>query len=155
MADTITPILSVVATSASKISDLSIKNGQLVFVKDKQYIALDIDNKRVFYNQIISLKTEEERQGILAPIKGLFYFVVSTAVLWTYEEGWIQITTPPSEVVFIGVELPELGSANTLYVNKQDKEISIWNDELKSYVVVADKMEEITTDEILLLFDNK
>lgn len=153
MADTITPILSVVATSASRLSDLSIKNGQLVFVKDKQYIALDIDNKRVFYNQIISLKTDEERQSILAPIKGLFYFVVSTAVLWTYEDSWIQITTPPNEVVFIGVELPELGSANTLYVNKQNKEISVWDDDMKSYVVVADKMDEITEEEILLLFE--
>lgn len=153
MADTITPILSVVATSASRLSDLSIKNGQLVFVKDKQYIALDIDNKRVFYNQIISLKTDEERQSILAPIKGLFYFVVSTAVLWTYEDSWIQITTPPNEVVFIGVELPELGSANTLYVNKQNKEISVWDDDIKSYVVVADKMDEITEEEILLLFE--
>lgn len=153
MADTITPILSVVATSASRLSDLSIKNGQLVFVKDKQYIALDIDNKRVFYNQIISLKTDEERQSILAPIKGLFYFVVSTAVLWTYEDSWIQITTPPNEVVFIGVELPELGSANTLYVNKQNKEISVWDNDMKSYVVVADKMDEITEEEILLLFE--
>ena len=153
MADTITPILSVVATSASRLSDLSIKNGQLVFVKDKQYIALDIDNKRVFYNQIISLKTDEERQSILAPIKGLFYFVVSTAVLWTYEDSWIQITTPPNEFVFIGVELPELGSANTLYVNKQNKEISVWDDDMKSYVVVADKMGEITEEEILLLFE--
>lgn len=153
MTDTITPILSVVATSASRLSDLSIKDGQLVFVKDKQYIALDIDNKRVFYNQIISLKTDEERQSILAPIKGLFYFVVSTAVLWTYEDGWTQITTQPNEVVFIGVELPELGSANTLYVNKQNKEISVWDDDMKSYVVVADKMDEITEEEILLLFE--
>lgn len=153
MIDTITPILSVIATSASRLSDLSIKDGQLVFVKDKQYIALDIDNKRVFYNQIISLKTDEERQSILAPIKGLFYFVVSTAVLWTYEDSWIQITTQPNEVVFIGVELPELGSANTLYVNKQNKEISVWDDDMKSYMVVADKMDEITEEEILLLFE--
>ncbi len=153
MTDTITPILSVIATSASRLSDLSIKDGQLVFVKDKQYIALDIDNKRVFYNQIISLKTDEERQSILAPIKGLFYFVVSTAVLWTYEDSWIQITTQPNEVVFIGVELPELGSANTLYVNKQKKEISVWDDDMKSYMVVADKMDEITEEEILLLFE--
>lgn len=153
MTDTITPILSVIATSASRLSDLSIKDGQLVFVKDKQYIALDIDNKRVFYNQIISLKTDEERQSILAPIKGLFYFVVSTAVLWTYEDSWIQITTQPNEVVFIGVELPELGSANTLYVNKQNKEISVWDDDMKSYMVVADKMDEITEEEILLLFE--
>lgn len=153
MTDTITPILSVIATSASRLSDLSIKDGQLVFVKDKQYIALDIDNKRVFYNQIISLKTDEERQSILAPIKGLFYFVVSTAILWTYEDSWIQITTQPNEVVFIGVELPELGSANTLYVNKQNKEISVWDDDMKSYMVVADKMDEITEEEILLLFE--
>ena len=153
MTDMITPILSVIATSASRLSDLSIKDGQLVFVKDKQYIALDIDNKRVFYNQIISLKTDEERQSILAPIKGLFYFVVSTAVLWTYEDSWIQITTQPNEVVFIGVELPELGSANTLYVNKQNKEISVWDDDMKSYMVVADKMDEITEEEILLLFE--
>ncbi len=155
MADKITPILSVIATSASRLSDLSIKNGQLVFVKDKQYIALDIDNKRVFYNQIITLKTEEERQSILAPIRGLFYFVISTAVLWTYEDKWIQITSPPEEVVYIGIEFPELGSGNTLYVNKQNKYISVWDEESKKYVVVADTMEEITIDEILKLFNEE
>ncbi len=145
-------ILSVVATNASQLKDISIKNGQLTFVKDKRTIALDLNNKRTFYNQIETLTTDEERKGVLAPINGLFYFVVSTAVLWTYEDKWIQITTPPNEIVFIGVQLPELGSENTLYVNKSDKDISVWNNNTKQYEVVANMSEAITTDEILSLF---
>ena len=45
MADTLntTPILSVIATNASRLSDLSIINGQLIFIKDKGRIALDGD----------------------------------------------------------------------------------------------------------------
>ena len=153
MADVSKSILSVVATSASQLQNISIKNGQLTFVKDKRLIALDLNGKRIFYNQIETLGTDEERRGILAPINGLFYFVISTAVLWTYNNQWIQITTPPNEVVFIGVELPELGSKNTLYVNTNDKDISVWNNETKKYEVVADKTEAITTEEILSLFN--
>ncbi len=152
MTDMNKSILSVVATSASKLKDVSIKNGQLVFVKDKKLVALDLGGKRTFYNQIEILTTDEERKGILAPVNGLFYFVVSTAVLWTYNNAWIRITTPPNEIVFIGVKLPELGSENTLYVDMSNKDISVWSDELKKYEVVANKSEAITTDEILSLF---
>ena len=99
MADTEKAILSVVETTASRLPDLSIKNGQLIFVKDSQKIALDIDGKRIFYNQTVVLQTETERTSLLAPITGLFYFVIETAILWTYQtEGWIQITTPPASV---------------------------------------------------------
>lgn len=99
MADTEKAILSVVETTASRLPDLSIKNGQLIFVKDSQKIALDIDGKRTFYNQTVVLQTETERTSLLAPITGLFYFVIETAILWTYQtEGWIQITTPPASV---------------------------------------------------------
>ena len=99
MADTEKTILSVVETTASRLPDLSIKNGQLIFVKDSQKIALDIDGKRTFYNQTVVLQTETERTSLLAPITGLFYFVIETAILWTYQtEGWIQITTPPASV---------------------------------------------------------
>lgn len=99
MADTEKAILSVVETTASRLPDLSIKNGQLIFVKDSQKIALDIDDKRTFYNQTVVLQTETERTSLLAPITGLFYFVIETAILWTYQtEGWIQITTPPASV---------------------------------------------------------
>lgn len=153
MADTNTyPILSVCATIGSKLSDLAIKNGQLLFVHDKHKIALDQNDKRTFYNQIEELTTEQERKALLAPVTGFYYFVIDTAVLWRYSGEWVQITTPPEEIVFIGVELPELGSAKTLYVDKTNKEISVWDDESGEYVVVAYAVETITADEIDILF---
>lgn len=152
MADTTTrAILSVCATVGSKLSDLTIKDGQLIFVQDKHKIALDFNGKRVFYNQMEEIATEAERSAILAPVTGSYYFVIDSAVLWTYNGGWIQLTYPPKDVVFIGVELPELGSNKTLYVNKAGG-ISIWDDGANGYVVVADKTGPITTNDIDLLF---
>lgn len=153
MADTQNPILSVVATTASRLPDLSIKNGQLIFVKDSQKIALDINDKRNFYNQIVVLQTDSERQSLLAPISGLFYFVIDTAVLWLYQQSWIQITTSPNEIVYIGVSLPELGSANTLYVDTKSNNVSVWDDGTKKYQIVADKAEVISIDDISKLFE--
>ena len=152
MADSNT-IMSVVATTTSRLPDLSIKNGQLIFIKDKQKIALDLDDKRVFYNQIVVLQTETERASLLAPISGLFYFVIDTAVLWHYEQSWIQITTSPNEIIYIGVSLPELGSANTLYVDTASNNISVWDEVTKKYQVVADKTDVISDDDISKLFD--
>lgn len=149
MADLTTyPVLSVCATVGSKLPDLAIKDGQLIFAQDKHKIALDFGGKRVFYNQIEELATEQDRQSILAPITGQYYFVIKTAVLWTYQDGWVQLTTPPDEIVFIGTELPELGSAKTLYVNKDKKTISVWNEDTKQYDIVANKTEyEFASDD--------
>lgn len=154
MADTNNyPILSVCATVGSKLSSLVIKDGQLIFVQDKHKIALDYNGKRVFYNQIQELATDGARTSMLAPVTGSYYFVISTAVLWTYQNGWIQLTTPPEEIVFIGVTLPELGSKKTLYVDTAKKEISVWDESVATYVVVADKTEEMTAEDIDALFD--
>jgi len=152
--DTITyPILSVCATVGSRLSELTIKNGQLIFVQDKHRIALDYGDKRVFYNQIIELETEQTRKSLLAPVTGSYYFVIDTAVFWSYQEsGWIQITTPPKEIIFIGTELPKLGSVKTLYVDKANKAISIWDEATLQYVIVADKTVEMTAEDIDALF---
>ena len=153
MADSNTQtVLSVCATVGSKLPDLVINDGQLIFVQDKHKIALDFGGKRTFYNRIEELATEGARTSMLAPVTGLFYFVIETAVLWTYQDGWVQITTPPKEVVFFGTELPELGVTKTLYVNTADKEISVWDEGTASYVVVADKTAELTADDINALF---
>ena len=157
MADIIStnPILSLVATTGERVKELTIKNGQLIFVQDKHRIALDFNGKRRFYNQIEELNTEQERTSILAPVSGMYYFVIESAVLWTYQGRWIQITSKPSEIVFIGASLPELGSANTLYVSptENDECISIWDEDLNAYKVVADKTQEVTEDDINSLFD--
>lgn len=153
MADLTTkPVLSVCATVGSKLADLTIQNGQLIFVQDKHRIAFDFGGKRIFYNQIEELATEQVRQSLLAPVSGRFYFVIDSAVLWRYQDGWVQLTTPPKEVIFFGTELPELGTTKTLYVDTARKEISVWDDESDGYVVVADKTNELTADDVNALF---
>ena len=145
-------IMSLVATSSSKIKDLVIKNGQLIFIQDIGRIAFDFNGNRVFYNQIVELKTDEERLSLESPLSG-YYFVIDTAVLWFYQDGWVQITEKPEEVVFIGVELPELGQANKVYIDKDDREISVWDDELKQYIVVSNYTAEVTDGDIENLFN--
>ena len=150
---TMRTVLSVCATTSNRLPDLEIKNGQLIFVQDKCRIAFDFGDKRKFYNQIEELESEAERLSITAPVNGSYYFVIDTAVLWAYQDGWVQLTTQPEEIVFIGTELPELGqNEKTLYVDKKEKQISIWDESDSNYVVVADKTENIGESDIDLLF---
>lgn len=149
-------ILSIVATTSERISDLVIRNGQLIFIHDVGRLALDYNGKRTFYNQIIELETEYERNNLESPINGKFYFIIETAVLWRYFNGWKQITTAPEDIVFIGEELPDLGKPNTLYVNKKENEenISVWDEASDSYKIVADKTQSIDISDIVNLFNN-
>ena len=133
---------NVIATTSDRVKDLIIKNGQLIFIQDKGRIAFDFKDKRVFYNQITELDTEYERSSLESPVSG-YYFVIETAVLWSYQNEWIQITTPPEDIVFIGTELPSLGKEHTLYVDKDDKQISVWDEATNKYIVVADKSEDV------------
>lgn len=158
MVDTTTTrsVLKLVATTSSKIRSLTIADGQLVFLYDIGRIAFDYKGTRVFYNQIVELQTEAERLTLNTPLNG-YYFVLDTAVLWHYNDGWVQITDKPQEIVFIGTEgdFPELGQANKIYANTTEgaENISVWNEELGCYVVVADKTHEVSDDDILSLFN--
>lgn len=154
MADTTKSVLKLVATTSSKIRDLVIENGQLIFLQDIGRIALDFKDKRVFYNQIVELGTETERLALENPLSG-YYFVISSGCLWHYNAEWTPITGMPEQVVFMGVELPELGSANKIYANTTEgaENISVWSEELGAYVVVADKTQSMTIDEVVALFN--
>lgn len=144
--------MTVCATTSSRLPDLAIKNGQLIFIQDKCRIAFDFGDSRKFYNQINELATDLERITIDEPVVGSYYFVIETAVLWTYQDRWIQLTTAPEEIVFIGAEIPTLGSANKLYVDVTNKEISIWDNEVNSYITVANKTDTISAFDIDALF---
>ena len=147
-------VLSLVATTSSRIRDLVIKDGQLVFIQDLGRIAFDFKGKRVFYNQIVELNTEMDRLSLDAPLSG-YYFVIDSAVFWFYQDGWNQITEKPEEVISIGVELPELGQAkeNTLYINKAEKEIAIFDKASNEYIIVSDYTNEVTDEDIENLFN--
>lgn len=145
-------VLSVCATRSDRLPELPIKNGQLIFIQDKCRIAFDYGDKRKFYNQIELLEADYERVNLEDPINGHFYFIVDTAVLWFYQNDWVQLTTAPEEIIFIGTEMPELGVEKTLYVDKDKKEISVWDD--GEYIVVSDKTNvgSISESDIDLLF---
>ena len=146
-------MLSVVVTNANKLPDLAIKDAQLVFVRDKQKIALDIGGIRTFYNEIVTLETESERTS-LSPVEGLYYFIIETAVLWTYQAtGWIKLTTSPEEIIFIGTSLPGLGTENKIYINKIEKNIFIWDNETQNFIPISNYTETIEGNEILSLFN--
>lgn len=155
MTDTTTTrsVLSLIATSSSKVRDLVVKNGQLIFLQDVGRIALDFNNKRVFYNQIVELNTDVERLTLDSPISG-YYFIIDTAVLWYYQDGWVQITEKPENILFIGTELPALGQGkeNTLYINKADKEVAIFDKTSNEYVIVSDYTKEVSEEDIENLF---
>lgn len=146
--------LKVIATSSSRIRDLVIKSGQLIFLQDLGRIAFDFNGKRTFYNQIVEVETEAERLALVNPIGG-YYFVIGSACLWFYKDGWTQITERPQEVLFIGVELPELGQEGKLYVNKTDgnESISVWDEDIDNYKVVADKTQSMTKEDVIALFN--
>ena len=153
MVDTTTKsIMSLIATTSSKIRDLVIKDGQLIFIQDLGRIAFDFKGQRVFYNQIVELSTEAERLALESPLDG-YYFVIDSACLWFYQSGWIQITEKPQEILFIGAELPQLGQQDKLYVDTDDKEISVWDDETDTYITVSNYTTEATKEDIESLFD--
>lgn len=144
--------LKVIATSSSRIRDLIIRDNQLIFIRDLGRIAFDSNGKRVFYNQIVELETEADRLALVNPISG-YYFVIGSACLWFYKDGWTQITERPKEVLFIGVELPELGQEGKLYIDTDDREISVWDEETDSYITVSNYTAEVTNEDIEDLFD--
>lgn len=148
MADVKT-VLSVIATTGARLPDLAISDGQLIFVQDRHTIAFDFKGKRKFYNGIAELDRDVDRVELKSPMSG-YYFVIETAVLWRYDGEWIALTTPPEDVIFIGVELPALGNPQTLYVDKSRQEISVWDKD--EYLVVADKTHDIAVEDITALF---
>ena len=144
-------ILSIIATNSNRLSDLAISDGQLIFIQDKSKIALDFNGKRKFYNDIEVINTDQDRLD-LTPENGRFYFVIGTAVLWFYQDKWTQLTSVPESVLFIGTELPELelGSENKLYINKNNRNISIWDN--GTYITVGEVTNSISNEDIDVLF---
>ena len=146
--------MSIVVTTSNKLPNLAIKNQQLIFIRDLQRIALDFNGIRTFYNEIVSLETEEERESLLEPVVGLYYFVIKTSVLWTYQStGWIKITREPDEFIYIGDDLPEVGVEKKIYINKKEKNILIWDEDTQNYINVSDYTNPIGLEEIANLFN--
>lgn len=133
-------IVKFIYTTDSKLAELPIVDGQVIFVHDTRKFCLDMDNIRVTYSNIQVLPQESDRTQILAPTEG-FYFVDETNVMWRYKGGWRQIT--PSNLdplVFAAFEdFPPTGKENTLYVT--DDATYKWDSLTTQYICIANKTE--------------
>ena len=110
-------VMKFCTTRSELLNNIPIQKGQLIFVQDTRQIFLDSDAERIEYGQIIVLVNEVQRLSI-RPLSA-FYFVLETNILWRYNGGWVQLTTPPREcVMFLNnkAELPATGQSNRLYI---------------------------------------
>lgn len=119
-----TTVVKFITTQESKLDQLEVSNGQLIFVKDSHKILLDSQGTRTEYSSsFLMLSFDSSRESMVYPLE-TFYFVLETNILWRYDsyEGWIQITQPPQQqIVFLDEEdFPLLGSAKTLYISGLD-----------------------------------
>lgn len=144
--------LSVVQCWSSNVDGLEVANRRLLFIKDKKQIALDSNGIRTFYNQFVIIDTESERVA-LQPSQESIYFVTETQNLWVYSilNGWKVVLSPfDSARVIINDDIPETGEDNVLYINKKDKNISIWDGD--HHEVVADYTNEALDSDISDMF---
>lgn len=111
-------IVKFYTTVAAKLSQLAVKNGQIIFVSDTRKIYLDFAGQRVCYDAIAIFDTDQERLDWLAPVEG-FYYVRETHVIWNFSGSWTQITPENLTPISFGVtaqDFPAVGNNKILYI---------------------------------------
>ena len=127
-------------TTQSKLAQLPVSDGNLVFVTDTKKMYLDINGNRLGYQDIQVFPTETDRTSILAPIEG-FYYVEETNILWRYKEGWKKVTPDNLSPLFFGAyeDFPPNGNSNVLYIS--DDATYKWDSLTSTYICVSNKTE--------------
>lgn len=127
-------------TTQSKLAQLPVSDGNLIFVTDTKKMYLDINGNRLGYQDIQVLPTETDRTSILAPIEG-FYYVEETNILWRYKEGWKKVTPDNLSPLFFGAyeDFPPAGNSNVLYIS--DDATYKWDSLTSTYQCVSNKTE--------------
>ena len=127
-------------TVNSKLAQLPVSDGNLIFVTDTRTIYLDINGTRLGYSDIKILPQESDRTSILAPVEG-FYYVEETDIFWRYKEGWKQITPDNLNPLFFGAyeDFPPTGKDNVLYIS--DDATYKWDSLTSTYICVSNKTE--------------
>lgn len=127
-------------TTQSKLAQLPVSDGNLIFVTDTKKMYLDINGNRLGYQDIQVLPTETDRTSILAPIEG-FYYIEETNILWRYKEGWKKVTPDNLSPLFFGAyeDFLPTGNSNVLYIS--DDATYKWDSLTSTYICVSNKTE--------------
>lgn len=76
--------MKIVYTTSNKLDELTVVDGQIIFVVDTRTIYFDMKSKRTGYSTIFVFDTDAERLAMENPAKG-FYFVEETNTVWRYK----------------------------------------------------------------------
>lgn len=134
-------IVKVYTTVAAKLSQLEVRDGNLIFVSDTKQLYLDFNGNRLGYDCIQVFFSEQNRVDLLAPTEG-FYFVEETGVMWRYKAGWKQISPDNLNQITFGTsvdDFPTEGNSKILYV--ADDATYKWDAVTQSYLCVSNKTE--------------
>ena len=124
-----------ICTTSSKLNDIPIEVGNLIFAEDTRQIALDGVYGRVFYEQIMCIPQESMRIAMTPNLVPGFYFVLDTNVLWRLDnEIWKQISGNVSEMVIYGTldDFPRPGVVGKIYAT--DNHLYHWDANSETYV---------------------
>lgn len=78
-------LLKTIEVIYSRLSEVPISHGQVIFCTDTNDIFLDSsDGSRVHMTDVIKLKTEEEREALFVPLIGKIYLVEETNKLYKH-----------------------------------------------------------------------
>ena len=140
-------------TKPKFVSQIPVKNGNLIFVEDTGKICFDFNDKRNEYNTLFTFKNEQARQDYPAIVEG-YYFVKGSGCLWYFDpsNGWRRITKRPEDVVNFTDELPKEGKKGTLYVNQVTQVVYSWDENNKKYIAVSNFTKTILEEDIDNLF---
>lgn len=72
--------IQIVYTTSNRLDELSIKDGQVIFVMDTRSLYMDMKGKRTNYSTIFVFGTDEERLAVETPAQG-FYYVEETKIV--------------------------------------------------------------------------
>ena len=132
-------VVKLYRTKSERLSQLPVRNGNIIFVSDTRQICLDADGLRIPYDPIKIFDTEKERAEC-DPVTG-FYFVNETNVLWRYaDKAWTQLTPSNLTPIVYGkvlADFPQEGQSDILYV--ADEAIYKWDSAASQYTIAANK----------------
>lgn len=130
--------MKLVYTTSTKLNQIAITDGQIIFLSDENQICLDMKGKRLIYKAIKTFDTDVQRLNS-TPIEKTFYFVFETNVMWQYiNSQWHQITASDlTPILFYPKEenFPAIGKENRLYYTNEG--IYNWKNSDQEYNLIA------------------
>lgn len=142
--------LSILSSGINELSDIPVINGQLIFVKNRNIITLDMNSSRTFYRGINTIDSESELKSYERDSE--FVFVKESHNLYVYlDNNWIQLVDRDNAKLIKG-ERPLIGDAKGLYVDSSSQNISVWDEAKQKYVIVGEVIHPISLNTIDALF---